>query len=247
MNFEFQAFLDAVDAAHDERMVGQATSAFATAIGYERFAYLQTEGVDMKTINNYPQPWVSAYLKHRLSNIDPVVIEAKRRMKPFRWSADNWQARSSSELGRFRDEAISHGIRSGTTIAVRGSFGSTIMLTFTNSGILKDGSVVPDAEVMIQAALVIHYRLRFLSAGHIVSPNLVFSSKEAVCVTWSALGKKAYEISGIMGISERTVQHYLDSARRKVGAETVQHLTALATAYGMVEFKASSPSGSSGT
>lgn len=235
MNCEFQAFLDAVDAAHDERMITQATKAFAISVGYERFAYLQTEGFDIKTINTYPQPWAVTYIDERFATIDPVIIEARRRMKPITWSADDWLPRGSSQLRRFRDDAISYGIRSGTTVPVRGSFGSTIMLTFASSLARAAESACLDPEVAVQAALAIHYRLRFLSAGHILTPDRVFSSKEAVCVTWSAKGKKAHEISGIMGISERTVQHYLDSARQKLRAETVQHLTALATARGMVK------------
>ena len=236
LNSEFQAFLDAVDVAQDERMVSQATKSFATSIGYESFAYLRTEGFDIKTINTYPQPWATTYLQHRFSIIDPVVIEAKRRMEIFSWSADGWSTRSSTQLRRFRDEAILHGIRSGMTIPVRGSFGSTIMLTFASSNARIAASLSLRPEVAVQAAVAIHYRLRFLSAGHHLPPGHTLSSKEAVCVTWSAKGKKSYEIAGIMGISERTVQHYMDSARHKLRAETVQHLTALATAHGMVEF-----------
>jgi LuxR family transcriptional activator of conjugal transfer of Ti plasmids len=216
-------------------MITQAGKSFATSIGYERFAYLQTEGFDIKTINTYPQPWAVIYLAQRLSLIDPVVIEAKRRMKPFVWSADDWPIIGSSELRRFRDDAISHGIRSGATIPIRGSFGSTIMLTFASSEGHRDRSACLSHEMAVQAALAIHYRLRFLAAGHVLAPSQAFSSREAVCVTWSAKGKKVFAIARIMGISERTVQHYLDSARQKLGAETIQHLTALATRHGMVE------------
>lgn len=234
---EFQAFLDTVDVAHDERMIRQATKTFATSIGFERIAYLQVEGEDVRTISSYAQAWQEVYLEKRFSTIDPVVIEARRRMKIFTWSADEWSTRGSAELKRFRDEAISHGIRSGMTIPVRGSFGSTILLTFASSAAESgSSSSCLSTEAAVQAALAIHYRLRFISAGRVVAPKNTFSSKEAVCVTWSAKGKYAPEIASIMGITPRTVQHYLDSARRKLGAENVQHLTALATAYGLVEF-----------
>ena len=236
MESEFQAFLDTVDVAHDERMIRQATKTFATSIGFERIAYLQVEGEDVRTISSYAQAWQEVYLEKRFSTIDPVVIEARRRMKIFTWSADDWSTRSSTELKRFRDEAISHGIRSGMTIPVRGSFGSTILLTFASSAASASSSSCLTTEASVQAALAIHYRLRFISAGRVVALEHAFSSKEAVCVTWSAKGKYAPEIASIMGITPRTVQHYLDSARRKVGAENVQHLTALATAYGLVEF-----------
>lgn len=235
MDSAFQAFLDAVDAAHDDSMIRQATKAFAISIGFERFAYLQVEGKDIKTLNNYGQPWEEEYLEKEFSTLDPVVIEGKRRMKPFSWSADDWPARGSTDLRRFRDAAILHGIRSGMTIPVPGSYGSTIMLTFASADARSTTSASLSPEGAVQAALMIHCRLRFLAAGKLIVPTRVFSSKEAVCVTWSAKGKKAHEIADIMQISERTVQHYLDSARQKLDAQTVQHLTAMAALRGMVE------------
>lgn len=235
MDTAFRAFLDLIDTAQDETAIRQITKNFAVSIGYERFAYLQLVGTDMKTFNTYAKSWEDEYFEKELSRVDPVVSEAKRRMTVFPWSADNWSSRSS-DLRHFRDAAISHGIRSGITIPIPGSFGSTIMLTFASSSVQSAAAACLSPEAGIQAALAIHYQLRAISAGRIVTPKNVFSSKEAVCVTWSAKGNGTAEIAGIMGITQRTAQHYLDSARRKVGAVNIQHLTALATKYGLIDF-----------
>lgn len=247
MNSEFQSFLDAMDAAHADVSIRQAVQTFALAIGFECFAYLQVEGTVIKTFNTYASAWESVYLDNNLFTMDPVVIEARRRMEVFPWSADNWSTRGSIDLRRFRDTAISHGLRSGMTIPVPGSFGSTIMLTFASSRPNSSESACLNPEEAVQAALAIHYQLRSISIGRVVAPASVLSSKEAVCVTWSAKGKKAHEIADIMGISDRTVQHYMDSARRKMGALTIQHLTALVTRYGVGELCPGGSTGTSGT
>jgi LuxR family transcriptional activator of conjugal transfer of Ti plasmids len=222
------------EAAHDERMIKSALKSFANSSGFERFAYLQTEGAEICTFNSYPDDWQDVYLGSQYSRIDPVVTEAKRRMEMFAWTADDWPARGTSELKRFRDEAIEHGIRSGVTIPVEGSFGSTMMLTFASSEKKVEFSKLRDAQKAMRAVLTIHYRLKIIAAATIVAPKRLLSPREAMCLTWAAKGKNAPETAMLTGINPRTVQHYLDSARRKLEAATVPQLVAIAKDHGLV-------------
>lgn len=41
--------------------------------------------------------------------------------------------------------------------------------------------------------------------------------RELDCLRWCSLGKTNWEISRILGLSERTVEHYLSRANRKLG------------------------------
>ncbi len=145
MDGDLRSLIDMTEAAHDERMIKSALKTFAHACGFERFAYLQTEGLEIRTFNSYPEEWQDVYLESQYSRIDPVVWEAKTRMEIFSWTADDWPARGASELRRFRDQAIDHGIRSGVTIPVEGSFGSTMMLTFASSAQTADVSKLQDS------------------------------------------------------------------------------------------------------
>lgn len=234
MDGDFRSLIDMAEAAHDERMIKSALKHFANARGFERFAYLQTEGADLRTFNSYPEQWQEIYFDGRYSRIDPVVTEAKRRMEIFSWTADGWPARGQSELKRFRDQAIDHGIRSGVTIPVEGSFGSTIMLTFASSQVQADISGFQDGQKAIQVVMAIHYRLRILAAKTIVAPKRFLSPREAMCLMWATKGKNAPEIAMLTGINPRTVQHYLDSARRKLEAATLPQLVAIAKEHGLV-------------
>lgn len=234
MDGHLRSLIDMAEAAHDERMIKSALKSFANSSGFERFAYLQTEGAEICTFNSYPDNWQDVYLGSQYSRIDPVVTEAKRRMEMFAWTADDWPARGTSELKRFRDEAIEHGIRSGVTIPVEGSFGSTMMLTFASSEKKVEFSKLRDAQKAMRAVLTIHYRLKIIAAATIVAPKRLLSPREAMCLTWAAKGKNAPETAMLTGINPRTVQHYLDSARRKLEAATVPQLVAIAKDHGLV-------------
>ncbi|URK86320.1 autoinducer binding domain-containing protein (plasmid) [Rhizobium sp. RCAM05350] len=234
MTGDLRSLIDMAEAAHDERMIKSALKAFANSCGFERFAYLQTEGAEIRTFNSYPEEWQDVYVVSQYSQIDPVVWEAKTRMRIFSWTADDWPSRGSSKLRRFRDQAIEHGIRSGVTIPVEGSFGSTMMLTFASSAQTVDGSKLEDAQKAIRAVLAIHYRLKIIAATTIVAPKRLLSPREAMCLMWAAKGKSAPETAILTGINPRTVQHYLDKAREKLDAATVPQLVAIAKDHGLV-------------
>ena len=54
------------------------------------------------------------------------------------------------------------------------------------------------------------------------------SGREIECLSWVSAGKTSIEISGILGLSEYTVNHYLNRATRKL--EAVNRVQAVAKA-----------------
>lgn len=236
MDAQLQSLIDALDIAYDERMVRSAIKTFAIACGFERFAYLQAAGAEIKTFNSYPAEWQNVYLANRYSLIDPVVTTAKRKMSPFAWSVDAWPVRSlSKEQKRLRSQAIEFGIRSGITIPVEGSFGSTLMLTLASSRPRADTMVVDNRAKAERAVLCAHYRLRTLAERPFVATKLTLSPKELVCLKWVTKGKYMPEIAELTQTQHRTVQHYLDSARTKLGATNLPHAVAIANDHRLIE------------
>ena len=133
MDDDLRALIDMLEAARDEHMIKTALKNFGHSRGYERFAYLQADGVDVKTFSSYPEEWQNLYLTGQYSTIDPVIWQAKHRTDLFSWTADDWTARGSSPVRRFRVEAIEHGIRRGVTVPVAGRFGTTRIMAM-NAG-----------------------------------------------------------------------------------------------------------------
>ena len=58
--------------------------------------------------------------------------------------------------------------------------------------------------------------------------------RELECLKWACRGKTASEMGEILGISERTVYSYLDTARHKMNATNIVHAVAKAVADGLI-------------
>jgi DNA-binding CsgD family transcriptional regulator len=48
--------------------------------------------------------------------------------------------------------------------------------------------------------------------------NVTLSRREVECLSWASAGKTSVEMSEILGLSEYTVNHYLNRATRKLDA-----------------------------
>ncbi|MFC3967298.1 autoinducer binding domain-containing protein [Rhizobium lemnae] len=201
MDAAAQTLIDMLEVAQDEQMVTGAVKSFANAHGYKQFAYLHTEGLDIRTFNTYPEPWNKDYLVKNYSRIDPVITEAKRRGDVFNWKCDDWPARGASDLRRFRDEAIDNGIRSGVTIPVNGSFGTTHMLTFASSERSVNVSGLLDDRTAVQIVMAIHYRLRMIGASTVLNPKQALSPRELRCVMWAAKGRNTPDTAMLESVS----------------------------------------------
>lgn len=235
MDGQLQSLIDALDVATDERMIRAAMHSYCVGCGFERFAFLVTTAADISTVNNYPTEFQELYLANRYSRIDPVVSQAKREMRVFSWSSEKWPSRGiSKEEKEFYARAMDHGIRAGTTIPVRGSYESTLLLTFATSQAKADISPLGDAARAQQAALIMHYQLRALSGTVHPQTQLRLSSREAMCLRWAAKGKRMHEIAILTNVQQRTVQHYLDNARRKLDAVNVTHAVSVAKDLGLI-------------
>lgn len=236
MDGQLQSLIDALDVASDERMVRTALKCFASAYGFERFAYLRTAGGEMKTFNSYLPEWQEVYFVNRYSRIDPVITTAKRRKEMFAWSVDDWSFHDQTrEQKLFRSQAIDFGVRSGITIPVEGSFGSILMLTLASSRSQVEAFMLNDRARAERAVLYVHHRLRALAERSLSAPKLTLSPKELVCLKWAAKGKYMPEIAEVTNTQYRTVQHYLDNARAKLEATNLTHAVAIAKDRGLLE------------
>ena len=229
MDGQITAFIDAVDTSNDQRSIRSALKSFSVACGFERFAYFEITSKEISTINSYPLEWQHEYLQSQYARIDPVVTTAKRLMQMFTWSAQDWPSRYlTTEEKRFRAMAKQYGLCSGLSIPVQGSYGSILMLSLTSArakNLLATPGSVARAE---QAVLYIHHRLRAIADTELMSGSLSLTSQESVCLKWAAKGKYMREISIITNLQYRTVQFYLDNARKKLDATNLVQAVSIA-------------------
>lgn len=65
-------------------------------------------------------------------------------------------------------------------------------------------------------------------------PEADLTAREAEVLKWTAAGKSYWEISMILGISERTVRFFMTNARKKLGVVTNSQAVAQAVLRGMI-------------
>jgi len=69
-------------------------------------------------------------------------------------------------------------------------------------------------------AAIINARLAHVARLEVWRPTVDLNTREIEALTWSARGKTSDEIAQILGLTKRTVDFHLDSARSKLGVAT---------------------------
>lgn len=170
----------------------------------------------------YSSEWVERYKTERFVEVDPAIQIGMRRVLPVDWS--NFD-RSDEKVRRLFDEAGEFGLgRQGLSLPVRGRDGDRALVSITSDvddrgwqqlrlGYMRDFQLL---------ALHMHHAiLRLEGCKRTEHPAL--SPRERECLQWMAEGKTSWECAMILGISERTVRFYLESARHKLGAANTVH------------------------
>ncbi len=95
---------------------------------------------------------------------------------------------------------------------------------------LEQQNIVRDFRVL--AGYFHQHMLRIF--GHDTDKDMIISAREIDCLKWMAAGKTAWEVSVILGISERTVRFHLNAAREKLNCTTTTQAVAKAVSQQIV-------------
>lgn len=182
----------------------------------------------------YPPAWINHYFEKDYFGIDPVVAEAARSILPFDWDR---LGRWSSQVRTFFGESIEAGVgRHGLTLPVRGPGGERALVSITSEASDHDWTLLRvrymrDFQIL---AHFIHARAMQLSGEATAHEMRRLSPRERQCLEMLAAGYRPKRIAHALGLSERVVRLYLDSARHKLVAVNLHHAVARAVALGIV-------------
>jgi DNA-binding CsgD family transcriptional regulator len=172
----------------------------------------------------YGDSWAKQCTSQSAVPITPASLDAMFNSS-IRWS------HADAETSRHDEEKPdTHGFG----IQVACTRGETAALI-----ILSDASVLDSRQQNIIArdfrVLANYFHQHMLRIfGHDVSNEILITARELDCLKWIAAGKTAWEVSVILGITERTVRFHLNAAREKLYCATTTQAVAKAISQQLI-------------
>jgi len=182
----------------------------------------------------YDDEWINRYYTQDYFSIDPVVEEGTRAFMPFNWSALDWSGKKRAE---FAEDATGHSVGiSGLTVPIRGPDGQHALFSLSSSRSEKSWERQLSEQMPELHTIAHHLHEATVRIEGVRKPLEVvnLSVRERDVLQWAAAGKTTDEIATILGIAERTVRVYLDTARHKLGASNRTHAVARALGTGLI-------------
>jgi LuxR family quorum-sensing system transcriptional regulator CciR len=197
-----------------------------SAFGYDRIAFAAVTPAAQCAVQSLlprpalvvscPQQWIDHYLRQRYQDIDPCLLLAPGRLRPYTWADMTTCVRLTTRQRRLFTESREAGLHNGVCIPVHGPLGESYVVSLATGRSIGDGT----AELGTLQILANQLQLAYtdLARGGDAAPKVHLTDRERECLTWTARGKSAWSISRILGVSEHTVQFHLKGTMKKIGA-----------------------------
>ncbi len=194
----------------------------AQAFGFKNFLVCQLPGFDAEKLavasllSNMPPDLVSRYDSTSMVQMSVGVRRLKETTAPFQITIDDWEQQnpSSPELSGYLAQLREHGILQANYFPVHDADGRRAAVIW-----MGGRSELTMAVMMELQMIAIHVFNRLTEIGAIFKDtSVVLSEREIQCLNWTAAGKTSAEIAGILGLSEHTVNHYLNHVTKKLDA-----------------------------
>jgi len=168
---------------------------------------------DVTFADSMPTGWVRDYTEQNLVVADRLCHRLLRSHSPFEWSLPDFPR---PETGApWHEFLLAHDMQSGFAVPdySQGDL-SVISLTGTGKPLHRR-----DRSLLHFAGLALLARCRDLGVRR-DQPAPPLSDRERECLQWAAAGKSDWEIGEIIGLSEKTVNIYVERAKHKLGVAT---------------------------
>jgi DNA-binding CsgD family transcriptional regulator len=166
------------------------------------------------------EAWERRYMEQSYFRGDPICRELVTTSEPLFWSDVIGRGPLEPAETLMFQEAAEHGLTDGFVTPIKGLDGSLW-------GVLLAGSEADAADPDTRAAahlLSLYYsslaqRIRRAEQQRLAEP-LQLSRRQVECLKWVRQGRSSNDIGDLLGLSGRTVDHYLADACRRLGVRT---------------------------
>ena len=228
-------FIDETNrAATPEALANLFRAAIARA-GYDNVIMAEVCGSDILGLPllHCPEGYPEYYFDSRFHEIDPVLPLAMTTRGPYHWADIGRQMPLTREQQSFFDDCVGAGVADGLTVPIHGPRGATTVISLSSRDRNPDGRHFT-AHVHLLSVQYSLARWRLLNPDASLERPVVLSPRERECLRWCKAGKSAWDISQILGISERTAQFHISNAMAKLGASSRIAAVVIAIQHGLL-------------
>lgn len=178
---------------------------------------------------SYPEEWLNLYLERDFQLIDPVVLENFSQFQVQYW-ADSCKKHNPPKY--FVDWARDFRLVNGYACGTMGRSKKEASL-FSFAGDVSDQP--RDRAIIETLSPHLHQALSRVAVNNSQKRYVTLSAKEKEILNWIKQGKSSWDISAILGISERTVKFHVSTTMNKLDAVNRSHAVAIAMSMGLIE------------
>jgi LuxR family transcriptional regulator, quorum-sensing system regulator BjaR1 len=218
----FGSFVGAIERATSVEEVSATFLAATEQVGFEYVAlftcaYPGDSPQRAISFARIPPAWLERYYDRRYHEIDPVFATVRRRLNPFNWNDPAYTRGLTEAQNAMLAENDEAGLVDGLAIPIRDPGALPACCTLVPC---RDG-VDPASYAMAHSlAVFAHGQARRLMGETLYAPATRMPRRERECLLLAAQGKSDWAIGEVLGLSERTVHHAIERAKRRFGVST---------------------------
>jgi len=174
-------------------------------------------------ITNWPADLITHFDRQGLLASSPIFRQLRETVLPTQFEVEALNKERGNTVSS--DLFLPYRMVRGAYFPVHDSTGMRGTLSLCG-----DGAPFTHQQMMELTYLAIHVYERLGQIRTLTTRTVeTLTQRELDCITWTAAGKTSAEIAEILGLSEHTVNHYLNRAARKL--DSVNRTQAVATAF----------------
>lgn len=187
-------------------------------------------------INGFPQEWWENYSRCDYIKIDPIVSHVINKITPLDWKQVDQTAAGRTK--EFMSDAYEFSLKSGISFPAHGDRNESAVISLVSTceyHKVKDliFKVLPYGQLI--TAYIHEAARRVFEKERILVDPAHLTQREKECLTWTAEGKTAWEISQILDISERTVIFHLTNVITKLNVSNKTQAVARAVSESIIK------------
>ncbi|QRM54493.1 LuxR family transcriptional regulator [Sinorhizobium sp. BG8] len=189
-----------------------------------------TEFASSVLLTTWPASMLRGYDQAGLIYGSPILNRLRRSTAPFRYEVGRSNGRRRDGKAQIATELFGqHGMQRGAYFPAHSTSGQCGALAFCGDRESLSSREMTELNAIANLAFGKVFDLRAEAAS-----RASLSRREIECLSWASAGKTSVEMSEILGLSEYTVNHYLNRATRKLDAVNRVQAVAKAVRAGLL-------------